>query len=52
MTCWQAKSHLVGESVPTATARTHLPGLFSSEPVKGCHCTSTFMPLTVLGDHW
>ncbi len=30
--------------------RTHLPGLLSSEPLKGYHYTTTFMPLTVLGD--
>ncbi len=38
-------------SVPTQAAkvRTHLPGLFSAEPLKGSHYTTTFMPLTVLG---
>jgi hypothetical protein len=30
--------------------RTHLPGLFSSEPLKGYYYIATFMPLTVLGD--
>jgi hypothetical protein len=30
--------------------RTHLPGLLSSEPLKGYHYTTTFMPLTILGD--
>ncbi len=36
--------------MPTATVQTHLPGLFSSEPLKGYHYIATFMPLTVLGD--
>jgi hypothetical protein len=35
--------------LPTATVRTQLPGLFSSEPLKGYHYTETLMPLTVLG---
>ncbi len=28
-------THSALRSVPTATVRTHLPGLFSSEPLKG-----------------
>ncbi len=36
--------------MPTATVRTHLPGLFSPEPLKGYLYNSAFMPLTVLGD--
>jgi hypothetical protein len=42
-------THSALRSVPTATVRTHLPGLFSSEPFKGSHYTTTFMPLIVLG---
>ena len=30
-------THSALRSVPTATVRTHLPGLFSSEPLKGYH---------------
>jgi hypothetical protein len=43
-------THSALRSVPTATVRTHLPGLFSSEPLKGYYYIATFMPLTVLED--
>lgn len=37
-------------SVASATVRRHLPGLYTAEPPKKYHSTTTFLPLATLGD--